>query len=240
MNRSTIYFLLILIFVSCNQTDKRNNSDFLLAGKTYFIYSEKDQETNIIDFKDSTFYIHGKKHTNNWKLSYYESIPFLIFERSVSGIKKLNNGIISLHRIGYPNDSISMSLLDFKWKKELLYGTWIEEKYIGTDSTDFPPPPIFNNVKVNWPPTYKLSENKIEFDFYRKTESKIRISNNGEFISMNLNNPVFYNYEEKQWHVKFLSDSVMIIDKDLVIPNHSKVTSQRGFEYKELKLIKKR
>jgi hypothetical protein len=232
-------FILLILFTSCNKTDKRNKSNFELVGKTFSIYSEQGDETDIIDFQDSTFNILGKSHINNWKLSYYENIPFLTFERTVSGIKKVNDSVFSLHRIGYPNDSITMTLLNLKYEKTLLYGTWVEEKYIGTDSSDFPPPPI-EKLKTNWPPTYRISKNKIEFDYYQKTESEIKISNNGEFISMNLNNPIFYNHEEKQWRVRFLSDSIMIIDKDLMIPHHSKMYEQTSFQEGGIKLIKKR
>ena len=73
-----------------------------------------------------------------------------------------------------------------EWNKESIYGTWVEEKYVGTDSNDFPPPPIqTDNNKWNWPPNYSISKDKIALDFYDKFECEIEFNNSGEFILMN-------------------------------------------------------
>ncbi|MBR9847599.1 MAG: hypothetical protein GYB35_16525 [Algicola sp.] len=233
MQNSKIYIILLIIFISCKKTDIRNNLDFEIAGNTYSFQSNLNDEIDIIDFQDSTLNILGKSQINSWKLSYYENIPFLTFERAVSGIKKVNDSVYNLHPVGYPNDTIKMTLLKPKWKKEMIYGTWIEERFLGTDSSDFPPPPILD-VKTNWPPSYLISKEKIVHDFYTKTESKIRISNNGEFISMNLIEPMSTEYKEKSWRITYLSDSLLIVNRKIQTNSNSYLMNE------DAKFIKKR
>ncbi len=237
MKKTTIILLLFLAIVSCNKRNDLIISKSDIAGKTFDINVVKENATDIIEFKDSTYFILGRNHSNHWDLSFYENIPFLNFERNVAGIKKVNDSVYRILRIGHPEDYIIMTIRNPKWKKEQLYGIWIEDKYVGTDSTDFPPPPIPpDNNNWNWPPSYKISENKIKLDLYGQFESDIEINNSGEFIKMDLKNSAGLGLRENSWRIKYLSDSLMIIDKrvDDILKSHGEE------KLTDIKLIKKR
>lgn len=234
MNKLLIFSFLILILNSCENRKELNVLEVDLIGKTFNVKLPKENETEIIEFKDSTYLFFDENYTNTWKLSYYENIPFLDFGRTVVGIKKVNDSVLRFYRIGFPEDSITLTTRKAKWKKEQLYGTWIEEKYFGADSTDFPPHPI-DNVKYNWPPNYQISEDKIKLNFYNKFESEIEINNTAEFIQMDLKNNIGFGIKEEQWQIKFLSDSIMIVDKII----YTNLLSHGEKKVIEVKLIKK-
>jgi hypothetical protein len=149
-----------------------------------------------------------------WIISHYENGNFLILDNRVIGIKKTDDKYICKY-IGFSDNSFEMIKRNPKWTKNQIYGTWIEEKYIDTDSSDFPPPPI-EFEKYNWPPSYKISEKQIELDFYTNTNSAIEINNSLEFITMNLNHLLKIGVE-KQWKIKTITDTLMIIERTKTI-----------------------
>jgi hypothetical protein len=54
---------------------------------------------------------------------------------------------------------------------------------------------------------------------------------------MELKNPIIYGTTENLWQIKFVSDSIMIVDKQITEFQHS---SQQEMELGGLRLIKKR
>ncbi|MCB0446862.1 MAG: hypothetical protein KDD03_05015 [Gelidibacter sp.] len=237
MNKPTIILLLILTFFCCEKRIERIDIANQLRGNTFNMTSDSDNDTLTIEFKDSTFNVYEYGDRNlNWRVATFDNNNFLVFDRRIMAIKQNNkNGFDGL-LIAEKDYKIHLEKRNAKWEKELLYGTWIEEKYIGTDSTDFPPPPI-ENIKSNWPPSYTITQNKILFDFYQKTESEIEVNNSGEYVTMDLKNPIFYGTTENLWQIKFVSDSLMIVDKQITEFQHS---SQQEKELGGIRLIKKR
>ena len=239
MNKPTIILLLILTIVSCGKRTELHINESQFQNKTFSIFSESEQDSLFIEFQDSTHQIFGILWQGKipWRISHYENANFLVLDNRVIGIKKTDQGKFDCKYIGLNDNSFEMVERNPKWAKEQLYGTWIEEKYIGTDSTDFPPPPIQpDNEKWNWPPSYTISKDKIELDFYDQFESEIEINNSREFIQMDLNNSVGLGVRENFWRIKYLSDSIMIIDKR--VDDILKSNGERKFT--NIKLIKKR
>jgi hypothetical protein len=237
MKKPTIILLLILTIVGCqnNQNSKINENQ--LRNKTFTLIEKTKNDTLTFEFRDSTYNVFEFSDRNiPWGISHFDNSSFLVLDNRVIGIKQKNNQEYECKFIGLSDWEFKMIERNPKWKKEQIYGTWIEEKFVGTDSIDFPPPPI-ENVKSNWPPNYKITENKIQFDFYEKTESKIEINNTGEFITMELKNPIFYGTTENLWQIKFVSDSLMIVDKQITEFQHF---SQQEKEIGGIRLIKKR
>lgn len=239
MNKPTIFLLLILTIVSCGKNPESiiDKSDF--QNKTFSVHSESEQDSLFIEFQDSTHQIFGSLWQGKipWRISNYENANFLVLDNRVIGIKKISEDKFDCTYIGLNDNSFEMTERNPIWTKEQIYGTWIEEKYIGTDSTDFPPPPIQpDNEKWNWPPSYTIDRNKIRLDFYDQFESEIEINNSNEFIVMDLNNTVGLGIREIFWRIKYLSDSIMIVDKriDDLLKSHGEK------KYNNIKLIKKR
>lgn len=239
MNKSTIFLLLILIIVSCtkNKEVRIDKSEF--QNKTFSIHSKSEQDSLFIEFQDSTYQTFGDLWQGKipWKIFNYEKTNFLVLNNKVIGIKKLNKHSFECEYIGINEKSFEMTERNPKWSKEQIYGTWIEEKYFETNSTDFPPPPVEpDNGNWNWPPSYTIDQDKIQIDFYNQNVSDIEINNSNEFIEMELNNMIGLGIRENFWRIKYLSDSIMIIDKkvdDFIITNGEK-------KYNNIKLIKKR
>ena len=238
MNKQTIILLLILTIVSCGKRTELPINESQFRNKTFSLFSESEKDTLTIEFQDSTHQIF-ELHQKNipWRISNYGNSNFLVLDNRVIGIKNSGVGKFECTYIGLTDNTFTIIEKTPKWKKNELYGIWIEEKYVGTDSTDFPPPPLPpEKIKLNWPPSYTISETKIKLDLYGQYESKIEINNSGEFIQMDLSNSVGFGMRENLWQIKFLSDSLMIIDKsvDDMLESHGekKLTN--------IKLIKKR
>jgi hypothetical protein len=126
-----------------------------------------------------------------------------------------------------------------KWNKELILGTWIEEQYLNNEPINIPPPPPPPNIDENdfeFPPYYVITKDTIYSDFYyKKSKSKIVISNSGEFASLKLNSK--FDQEESNWRIKLLNDSIMILDRTIKYPHDNSYHIETETN---LKLIKKR
>ncbi|WP_299278026.1 hypothetical protein [uncultured Psychroserpens sp.] len=233
MNRLTIFLLLFLTLTSCNKNSVLKNQ---IQNKTFNLTFERSTDTLVIDFQDSTYHaIEYYQKNIPWRISNYDQASFLILDDDVFGIKEINKGNFECTHIHRVETIVKMEERKPRWKKEKLFGVWIEERYLGTDSSDFPPPPI-ERIKSNWPPSYTIAKNKIKYDFYNKTESEIQINDTSEFISLELENPINIGLVDELWHVMFLSDSIMIINKKIQqsYPSYSQ-DIKRG-----ITLIKKR
>ncbi len=237
MNKPTIILLLILTLSSCQKNIERIDIANELRGNTFNMTSIGEKDTLTIEFKDSTYTVFEYNDRNlPWRIATFDNKDFLVFDSRVMAIKQNDNKSIDGLLISEKDYDIRLEKRKPKWDKESILGTWVEEKYVGTDSTDFPPPPI-ENIKSNWPPSYTITKNKILFDFYQIRESEIEISNSGEFLTMDLKNPILYGVTENLWQIKFVSDSLMIVDKLITEFQHS---SQQKKELGGFRLIKKR
>tara|TARA_R110002072_G_scaffold70088_1_gene169618 strand:+ start:2905 stop:3552 length:648 start_codon:yes stop_codon:yes gene_type:complete len=214
---------------------KINESEF--KGKTFNAYSSSEIDTLIIDFQDSTHQIFGGLWSGKipWRISHYDETNILVLDNRLIGIKINPDNSLDCISIGLTDKPFKMSERKPKWKKDYLYGTWIEEKFIETDSTDFPPPPRTQNLKINWPPSYTITEKEIVFDYYKKSESKIQIPNSADFIQMNLRHPLF-NQTDYNWIIEYLSDDLMVVIKDFEVEQLNNNTR----DSEKIRLIKKR
>lgn len=243
--QKTIFVLLLFfsIFSCQNKVDtKISKNDF--NGKTFSFIFEKQENEVIIDFNDSTYQtLIGDrwKFDIPWRVKHHENLTFLVLENRVSTIKKTDATNFSLLHIGENDIPFKMSERRSKWNKKDIYGTWIEEVYIGKDSTDFPPlpapPPGISKIKT-WPPNYTISEDKILYKHFGATETEIKITNNAEFISVDFIDSNLYNYKKMLWNIKFLSDSIMIIDRDLIERYDASRYTIDGFREGKITLIK--
>ncbi|RRO20044.1 hypothetical protein [Flavobacteriaceae bacterium 14752] len=239
MNKPLIFLILILIIFSCNKKKENRIDKSYFQNKTFSIHSKSEQDTLFIEFQDSTYQRFDDlwQGKTPWRISSYENLDFLVLESNVIGIKKLSEDKLKCTYIGLNNNNFDMTVRNPDWSKDQIYGTWIEEKYIGTDSTDFPPPPIEpENNNWNWPPSYTIDQRKIQIDFYNQNDSEIEINNSNEFIKMELNNIIGLGIRENIWRIKYLTDSIMIVDKK--IDDFIKTNGEKN--YNNIKLIKKR
>ncbi|WP_339697770.1 hypothetical protein [uncultured Marixanthomonas sp.] len=236
MNKPTIFLLLILMIVSCKKDTEYQNPKIELKGKTFNLIAESEIDTLIFDFNDSTYTIYQYSDRNlPYRIANFNESDFLVLNSRIIAIKKIDDDYYEGLYIGEKDTEIELMKRKLKWDKKLIYGTWIEEKYIGTDSTDFPPPPI-GYPRYDWPPNYKITENQIELDFYTKEKSEIEINNSFELLTMNLRHSLKLGVEN-EWRIKSLTDSLMVIDRIIIKNDNSMLKTNIE---KNIKLIKKR
>jgi hypothetical protein len=250
MNKRTIILLLILVTISCDKKTETRIDKRELQNKTFSIHFESEQDTIFYEFKDSTHQEYSNRWQGKipWRITRYENANFLVLDDRVIGIKKANESNFSCRYIGSYENDFEMIERKPKWDKELLTGTWVEKNlfdYYTNDSIPKPPPipkppapPGFSESDFHNLPHYKINADSIYLDYeYQKSKSKIQINNTGEFITMNLRNySLGYKAQENFWRIKYLTDSIMIIDKisyDLLHSKHDKTLTN-------IKMIKKR
>ncbi len=152
------------------------------------------------------------------------------------GIKKTKTDFYEGLMIGEKDYKVKMIRRKKNWNREMLYGKWIQDKYKNqTKETAPPTPPLITNTDFEWPPYYEISEDKIKLSSFEISESQIKINNSGEFILMELLNPI--DGIEKKWRIKELTDTTMVINRMIM--------SGRKFEFMDkysgdIKLTKKR
>jgi hypothetical protein len=247
MNKSILYLFLISLIFSCqHKIDSQiNKNDF--KGKTFDIIFEAEKDTiGVITFNDTTHqFLAREKWKMNlpWRIAEYQNSSFLILENRASGIEKIDSHNFKLLFLGAKDENLIMSERVSKWTKEQIFGTWVEDIFVGRDSSEFPPPsppppPPPYPVKVNWPPSYTISEDKIIFDHFGKTESQMEITNNAEFLALDYDNSNSYNHKKMLWKIKFLTDSIMIIDREIIAKYSSSELNLKGFHEGQIKLIR--
>ena len=247
MNKPIIILLLILTIVSCEKKTESKIDKIEFQNKTFNLISESEPDTLFIEFQDSTHQIFGNLWQEKipWRISNYNSSNFLVLDNRVIGIKKLSEGRFDCTYIGLRDNSFELGERKPKWNKELLNGTWVEKElfeYHSNDSIPKPPhipaPPGFSESDLQYPPLYKINGDSIHLAYaYHKSKSLLEINNTGEFVKMHLENfDLGLGVKESLWRIKFLSDSLMIIDKT------GENTLEFGKEKKlnNIKLIKKR
>ncbi|ETN96877.1 hypothetical protein [Zhouia amylolytica] len=199
-----------------------------------------EKDTLTIEFKDSTFTVFEYNDRDlPWRIATFDNKDFLVFDNRIMAIKQNNiDNYVGL-LISEKDYDIRLEKRKPKWDKELIFGTWVEEKYFNTDPINILPPPPPPNTEENdfeFPPYYVITKDTIYSNFYyKKSKSKIDISNLGEFISLNLNSK--FDDKETNWRIKSLNDSIMILDRTITYPHDNSYHSERE---RDLKLIKKR
>ncbi|ULC59829.1 hypothetical protein MBM09_02345 [Flaviramulus sp. BrNp1-15] len=240
MNKSITILLLILTLVSCQKNIPRIDLSKELRGNTFLLTSKTDKDTLTIEFKDSTYNLYEYNDIDlPWRIASFENNDFLVFDRRLMPIKQIDINTYEGLLISEKDYEIRLEKKNPKWDKKLIFGTWVEEQYLKKDPINIPPPPpplYLNEKDFKFPPSYEITKDSIYSNFYyNKTSSKIEISNLGEFISLNLNS--YYDRDETLWKIKFLNDSLMILDRTIKIRHNS---SYHIKTETDCKLIKKR
>lgn len=218
--------LSLLLFFNCNKENGTNLSKDDFANKSFDFLIEIRKDTIYdnnftISFKDSIYQIIDLENdrirygsnSQKWNIRRHNNIDFLVMNNSVILIKRLNDSTYKGPSLSYQGVNYKLSLRRPKWKKEKLYGKWVEDTYIGKPEDFFPPPPLPIPEKYDWPPYYEITKDKIVNNHYNVNESKYEINNSNEYISMELQS-YFYN-KEIMWKIKKLTDSVMVISRKI-------------------------
>ena len=210
---SLTLFLVLITTTSCQQSSDLGNTEADLKGKTFYI-TDRVKDSSIIEFRDSTYIMFGRHLSEYpWRIARYENSNFLILDNIVIGITKLNSNTYDCTFLGLKDMKLKLIERENPWTKEMLLGTWIEEKWFDTKISDFPPQPNSLNDSVkNWPPAYLITQKQIISTLYGQRHSDIEFNSSNEIIRMKLWNPLNEGHEEA-WRIKELTDSTMTIDR---------------------------
>lgn len=214
MRQKFSYFIaFFLLFFNCNNDSKHLITENTFKNKTFVSYYESEKDSLIVEFTDSTYqYLNFSKERRNWRITYYDNSTFLILDRIAIGIKQLNDSTFKCFNVSYNDVEFEMRLRKPKWKKEKIYGKWVEDIHRGKTEDFFPPFPVpYPKEDYSWPPFYEISENKIVSNYYLVNESKYEINNSNEYLFMCLNN--YKKGEELEWRIKVVTDSTLIISR---------------------------
>jgi hypothetical protein len=229
MNKTYLLTFLIL-FYSC----KKNEVKIDFSNKSFdLIVNSKD--TVLLDFYDSTYFIYENDYYNNdeYKLEKINNSNFLKLKNSITIIldKKYsenNRGEI----LSFKNIPIQFKIRNPKWKKEIIYGTWVKKsdlKFYKMSNEERlknlppPPPPPPKIKRYVYPPVIEINKDSLNFyESYFVDESKIFINQSNDIIfSITDSNSVFLN--------KFLMLKIKKYFKDTLIVE---ITKREQFENK--------
>ena len=219
-----IILVIIIFYFSCEENDKNNIASELKNNTFDLILSSPVKDTVVIEFKDSTYTVFENKGRNlPWKITSLDNSKFLVLNNNVIKIKRTRENTYKGIAIGKKNQKIFLTKRKIDFNRELLNGIWVEEKYYNSNISQFPlppPPPNISEKDYEWPPFYKIANDKISFNYYYKSSySDIKFSSSNEFIDMSLSsNDVKL---ELLWRIKKLNDSLMIVDKQIIKNNNS-------------------
>ncbi len=227
MKKVITFVILSIVLICCRKKTEQIDIFEKLKNNTFSLSSKSDTDTLYIEFKDSTYrFFQNNNVERTWRISNFNNSSLLTIEREINDLL-----IIPIEYIDENNfEGLIISEKDYKiklnkrkvnWSNDLLYGTWIEEKYIESylDSIPYPPipPPIpdgFSKSDFIWTPCYEFTENLVKYKSgFFIHESKIDINNTTEFITMNLE--LSFGTSEKLWRIKTLNDSIIIINKSI-------------------------
>ena len=225
--------------VSCKKSKESPISERQFQNKTFSLIDESEEDTLFIEFQDSTYQIFGNfwQGENPWRISHYDNTNFLVLENRAIGIQQISEDKFNCTYIGLTDYPLELVERKPKWDTELLNGTWVEQTSFENYHNDsiLKPPPVpkppapegFKESDYQDLPLYKISGDSIYLAHeYLKVKSKIQLNNTGEFITMNLKNYALgYRAQENFWRIKYLTDSIMIIDKisyELLYTEHDK------------------
>ena len=226
------FLLLSLLFLSTAGCVKRFQVDIAeddLRDHSFSLTSGVMNDTLIIEFRDSTYEVFGSYYyeKETWKITKYKDVDFLILNTKACGIQKIDNHSFDCTLIGSIEHSFSLHQRKKKWDKDLISGIWVKNTW----SEDYdqvkngnrpqipppPPPPGVLTVEDDyvWPPYFRIRKDSIEyFNYYTINTSELKINITNEYLTMNLTDN-FIDEQNDQWHIKSLSDTVMVVDRYL-------------------------
>ena len=237
--------LLAMVLFGCQKSNNQIDLAQELRGNTFTLTSNGEKDTMTIEFKDSTFTVFEFGDMNlPWRTTSFENNELLVFEGQVIAIKQVDKNTFKGLLILEKDYEVLLEKRLARWDQELLNGIWIEEKNYDlflNDSVVKPPvppvPPGLTDKNFQYPPFYEINGDTISaFYFHQVSKSQIEINSSIEFLTLELNSNM--NKVEKQWKIKKLTDSILIIDR--TIEKENKKFSFLTTTEENIKLIKVR
>jgi hypothetical protein len=224
-NKPIILLLLIFTIISCKKRTNSIINESELKGKTFSQILENQKDTIPIEFIDSTFSLLDYLYQDNtpWRIAKHDNLNFLVLGDKVSIIEKISDGEYNCTFIGQSDINFKIIERKPKWKKELIYGTWIKKEdierfhYSMNDSILKPPLPYvtdgFSEKDFKSPGYFEISNDSIKyFQNYSRGKSNFIINNTNEYLVMDMKNN-FIGETNWQWYIKNLSDEEMVVQR---------------------------
>lgn len=221
MSKSSVILLLFLFtfLVNCQKKIDRKITENDLKNKTFTLIFEPKKDSLTIQFKDSTHQIFEISEGEiPWRISHYDDSNFLVLDNRIIGISKNDKGSYDCKYIGLVDEDFTMTERKSRWKEEMIYGTWVETKYLTNEPDRTQVSTLSEGDSKNSslsPPNYEITKDSIKLISTSSiNESDIEINNTAEFITMKLYNDQLYGYEWS-WKVLELNKNFMILQREI-------------------------
>ncbi|MEO9952288.1 hypothetical protein [Nonlabens sp.] len=222
MKNFFLFTFLILISVSCNNSEKPIITKDDLIGKTFDFITPNVKLT--WEFKDSTYNdFENRDYDLFWEVFQKDGTTILAIEE-LSYLYKIvitstDNNEITGYSLENKDYRIHLKERPVKWDRNLLQGKWINENFLDYNDNvqDLEKHPMSllpgpKGLKVIWPPLLTFKKDTIYSDVYFETvKSPFNISGSNEYITLELWNE--YGFIDKVWEITTLNDSVLIVNQ---------------------------
>lgn len=212
-----------------------------LKNRTFVLIPENDKGTLTVQFMDSTCnLLELKEYNKPWRLVNFESSNTLVLSHMIIPLHKENDSTIIGFNIGERDTGLRLEEKKPKWKLDKILGKWVEERWVGIEKSNIPPPSA--KIKEHdsiWPPYYEISKNKITSYCLGIDSTQIQMDNSLSFIIMKSNLYTDFVGYQKDWKLLSVTDSVLTIERRYT----KDFSDSNSFSYSDstetLRLIKK-
>ncbi len=232
------------LIISCNGNiqEEEPPKDITLKWKTFVFNPEGETGELTVQFMDSTCHVFEVNEYNRpWRLVKFEHSNTLVLGRLFIALNQKNDSTINGLSIGEKDTKLVLTEKLPRWKLDEIIGEWTEERWVGIENLEIPPPPArLPDHDTIWPPYYVIEKDKIIGYCLGIDSVNIQMDNSLEYITMesNLYND-FVGYQ-KDWRILSVSDSVLNIQRRFT----KDFSESNSFSYRDstetIKLIKKR
>lgn len=223
---------------------EKNSKNINLKNRTFVIIPENSKGSLTVQFMDSTCnMLELKEYNKPWRLVNFESSNTLVLSHMVIPLHRENDSTIIGFNIGERDTRLRMEEKKPKWRLDEILGKWTEEKWVGIENANIPPPParITEHDSI-WPPYYEISKNKITSYCLGIYSTQIQMDNSLSFIIMKESLYTDFVGYQKDWKLLKVTDSALTIErrftKDFLASSSFSYSNSDSTE--TLRLIKKR
>ena len=242
MKRFLLLTLLLILSCKSNVEKEKLTEKLNLKGRTFVLNAEDSKGTLTVQFMDSTCNILDLNQYNRpWRLINFEKSNILILGHMTIPIHKENDSTIIGLSIGERDTKLRLEEKLPKWKLDKILGKWTEERWVGVENSDIPPPPArIPEHDTIWPPYYEISRNKIISYCLGIDSTQMQMDNSLSYIIMKDNLYTDFVGYQKDWKLLNVTDSVLTIERRFT----KDFSDSNSFSYSDstetLRLIKKR
>ena len=238
MKRFLLLILLLILSCKSNTEKEKLTEKINLKGRTFVINAENDKGALTVQFMDSTCNIlNWNRYNRPWRLINFDKANILMLAHMTIPLYKENDSTIIGLSIGERDTKLRLEEKLPKWKLDKILGKWTEERWVGVENSNIPPPPArFPEHDTIWPPYYEISKNKLISYCLGIDSTAIQLDNSLSYMIMKESLKTDFGGYQKEWKLLKVTDTTITIER--------RFSESNVFSYSDstetLRLIRKR